>query len=345
VFGKGKFLAIFSLLFGAGIVLFSNKAEISGQNSVTLHYRRMGWLLLFGLMHSYLLWTGDILVAYSLCGMLIFLFRKKKPLTLMWMSLALLMVPVLIYLVARLSMPYWPPEISQLAETSWKPDEASIQKYLEMYRCGWIEQMSYRVPSAFSWQTRHFVLQTFWRVSGMMLLGMALYKWEVLSAGRSKNFYLRMTILGFSFGLLLTIPGVVLSFKSQWSVEFARLIGSRMNYVGSLGMAMAYTGIIMLISQSTKYQRFKRVFASVGRMAFSNYILMTLLGTFLFYGHGLGLYGSVDRTGQMGIVLLIWALMLIISPLWLKHFQYGPLEALWRKLTYKKSDLNKNNIL
>jgi len=331
---NGKFMAIFSILFGAGILLFTNNAKAKGKNGGVLHYRRMGLLLLFGLMHSMLLWTGDILIAYSLCGMLVYLFRNLKPGKLVWLSMAFYMVPVLIYIAAALSRPWWPEELVNIANSSWTPDEQSIQHSLAVYRGSWLEQMKFRVADTFSILTRHFLIQAFWRGTGMMLLGMALYKWEVLSAGRSKNFYMRMTALGLIPGLFLSVLGVILSFKNQWSMEFSRLIESRIIYVGAVGVALGYTGIIMLICKSTKFKEFKKLFASVGRMAFSNYILMTIVATFIFYGHGLGLFGKVERTGQMGIVLGIWILMLIISPLWLSRFTYGPLEALWRKLTY-----------
>jgi len=168
----------------------------------------------------------------------------------------------------------------------------------------------------------------------MNLLGMALYKWKVLSAQRSTDFYLRMILIGLTSGLAITILGVVLDFRAQWSMEFSRLLGSRMNYVGSLGIALGYIGIVMLISKSAKAQGFKKLFASVGKMALSNYILMTLLGTFIFFGHGLGLFGKVERTGQAGITVAIWIIVLLFTMLWMKHFRFGPLEAVWRKFTY-----------
>ena len=168
----------------------------------------------------------------------------------------------------------------------------------------------------------------------MMLLGMVLYKWKILSAGQSKGFYLRMTVIGLLSGLFLSIIGVVLSFKSQWSMETSRLIASRLNYVGSVPTALGYVGLVMLICKSAFFQRCKTAFSAVGRMAFSNYILMTLICTFLFYGHGLGWFGSVERKFQALIVVGIWIVILIISPLWLRSFRFGPLESLWRRLTY-----------
>lgn len=167
-----------------------------------------------------------------------------------------------------------------------------------------------------------------------MLLGMALYKWNILSAGRTKSFYQKMSVTALLPGLLLSVLSVVLSFRTHWNMEYSRFLGTGLNYVGSLGMALGYIGIIMLISNSTKGIKVKKLFASVGKMALSNYILMTILATFIFYGNGLGLFGSVERSGQLLIVLGIWIFLLVFSTVWLKHFRFGPLEKFWRNLTY-----------
>lgn len=329
-----KFMSIFSMLFGAGVILFCQRAEQKGLNSAALHYRRMGWLLIFGLMHGYLLWSGDILVTYSLCGMLLFLFRNKRPAILLRIALAFFIVPVLLNLLFTWSMPYWPPEAVQSTMESWMPSEKVIQHNLDVYRSGWLEQMELRVPGTIFMQTGMFFMSTFWRAMAMMLLGMALFKWQVLSAERSSGFYTKLTFWGLATGLLISAVGVVLNFSKEWSMEFSMFLGSEFNYVGSVGTGLGYVGIVMLISRSEGFTSCKKVFSSLGRMAFSSYILMTLLATFIFYGHGLGLYGSVERIYQVVITLGIWVLILVISPLWLKRFRFGPLESLWRGLTY-----------
>ncbi len=331
---SSKFMSIFSMLFGAGVLLFTERAVQKGMNCAVLHYRRMGWLLLFGLIHGFLLWVGDILVTYSLCGMLLFLFRNKQPAILLRSALAFFLVPVLINLFFSWSMPYWPPEAIQSTMKSWMPGEQLIQHHLEVYRSGWMKQMELRIPETIFMQTGLFFMGTFWRVMAMMLLGMALFKWQVLSAERSRHFYIQMTIVGLVVGFLLSGTGVLLNFKYQWTMEYSMFLGAQFNYLGSVGTALGYVGIIMLIGQSKKFRGFKKVMSSVGRMAFTNYILMTLLATFIFYGHGLGLYGSVDRIHQVVICLGIWFLLISISHLWLKRFRFGPLESLWRILTY-----------
>jgi uncharacterized protein len=334
ILASGKFMSIFSMLFGAGILLFTQRAELKGLNSAVLHYRRMGWLLLFGLMHAYLLWTGDILVSYSLCGMLVFLFRNKPPTTLIRIAFAFFLVPMLLDCLFAWSIPYWPEQAVSSTMESWSPGAEIIEHHLDVYRSGWLEQMELRVPGAIFMQTGYFFMRPFWRVIALMLLGMALFKWEVLSCGRSSRFYLRMALIGLVAGYMLSGTGVYLNFKDQWTMEFSMFLGAQFNYVGSVGVALGYTALVMLLSKSTGYAGIKRMFSAVGRMAFTNYILMTLICTFLFYGHGLGLYGSVERKLQVIIVLAIWIPIMTISPFWLRRFRFGPLERIWRGLTY-----------
>ena len=168
----------------------------------------------------------------------------------------------------------------------------------------------------------------------MMMLGMALYKWGVLSAQRSNKFYTKMILIGLVAGYAIIAVGVSQNFQHDWSMDYSMFIGNQFNYIGSILVALGYIGIIMLICKSDRLIRFKNLFASVGKMAFTNYILMSLIAMFIFYGNGLGLFGQVERSVQILIVIAIWVIILIISPLWLKKFRYGPLEWLWRVLSY-----------
>jgi uncharacterized protein len=329
-----KFMSIFSMLFGAGILLFTERAELKGHNSALLHYRRMGWLLVFGLMHAYLLWTGDILVSYSLCGMLVFLFRNKRPFTLVGIAFAFFLVPILLELYFAWLIPYWPEETMQFTMDSWKPGTATLQHYLDVYRSSWWDQMELRVPGSMFMQTGYFFMESFWQVMALMLLGMALYKWEFFSTGRSSSFYQRTALMGLSGGYMLAGLGVWLNFNYQWTMEFSMFLGSEFNYVGSIGVAMGYSALVMLFSKAPAGSGLKSLLSAVGRMAFSSYILMTLVCTFLFYGHGLGLYGSMERKYQILLVPAIWILITILSTWWLRRFRFGPLERIWRALTY-----------
>ena len=168
----------------------------------------------------------------------------------------------------------------------------------------------------------------------MMLLGMALYKWGILSAQRSNQFYAKMILIGLIVGYAIITAGVYQNFQHVWFMDYSMFIGNQFNYVGSVLVALGYIGIIMIICRSDQLIQFKKLLASVGKMAFTNYILMSVLGMFIFYGNGLGLYGQVERSIQILIVFAIWILLLIISPLWLQKYRYGPLEWLWRMLSY-----------
>ena len=336
VLASDKFMSLFSILFGAGVLIFTENARKKGKNFAALHDRRMGWLLLFGLLHGYLLWYGDILFTYGLCGSLLFVFRKLKAHKLVWIGLGFFLVPVALDMMFTLSMPYWPEESVKGALVNWRPGEISMRENLQAYRGSWLEQMEYRIPGYLFMQTGLFFMETFWRVMSMMLLGMALFKWGVLSAQRSGSYYLRLALLGLVLGISLSSAGVVYNFKMNWSLEHSMFMGKHFNYVGSVATALGYIGLVMLLSNSKGLRRMRKGLSATGRMAFSNYILMTLICTFVFYGHGLGLYGEVDRGLQLVMVAGIWILLLLISSLWLKFFAQGPLEALWRSLTYGK---------
>ena len=139
-----------------------------------------------------------------------------------------------------------------------------------------------------------------------------------------------LSLITLLVGYLLIGQGINLNFGANWSVEYSMFFGSQWNYIGSFFVAIGYLSIIMLL---TKYFRMS-LLSKVGKMAFSNYLLMTIICTTIFYGHGFGLLGQVDRVGQFTIVLITWAFLLLFTWIWLKNFYYGPAEWLWRFLTY-----------
>ena len=332
---SGKFMSIFSMLFGAGVLLFTERTGIKGLNPARLHYRRMGWLLLFGLLHAYLLWTGDILVSYSLCGMLVFLLRDLRPPVQVRLAIAFFLVPVFWDLFSAWTMPVWPEGTLRSAMESWAPGKTVIRHQIQVYRSGWLDQMELRIPDSLFIQTRYFLMRPLWRVTALMLLGMVLYRHNVLSGMRSSRYYARMMLTGLGTGYALSGLGVYLNFRHQWTLEYSMFLGSLFNYVGSVLTALGYVGGIMLVSRTGGFNGIKRGLAAVGRMAFSNYILMTLLCTFLFYGHGLGLFGQVERKFQILMVPAIWIVLILFSMAWLKRFRFGPMERIWRGLTYR----------
>lgn len=329
-----KFMSIFSILFGAGILLFSEKAVAKGLKASVLHYRRMLWLLAFGMIHAYLIWYGDILVAYSLCGMLVYLFKKLSPKKLIIWAVVFFVVPILLNLFFGMTIQYWPEESYNRNLESWLPSVEETSREISAMRGSWLEQMEIRVESSIFMQTFLFCWNTFWRVTSMMLLGMALYKWGVLTAHKSGRFYIWLSLTGLITGFTIIAIGVSENFRVGWKMDFSMFTGMIYNYIGSIAVALGYISLVMLICKHSLWPGVTNTFSSIGKMAFSNYITMSLLAMFIFYGCGLGLFGQVDRKFQILIAVAIWIIIIITSRFWLRKFQYGPLEWLWRRMTY-----------
>jgi len=343
VSANGKFMTIFSILFGAGVLLFSTRIEQKGLKSAGLHYRRMFWLFVIGMLHAYLMWFGDILVNYAICGMLVYLFRKISIKKLLIFSGVFLVIPLFLAWMTELSMPMWPEEDYANNSAFWNPSNEYLSGEISHYQGSWMDQMEYRVPLAFTIQTMAFLFGSFWRVMGLMLLGMALFKAGILQAERSKAFYWKSAILGLIIGLPLVIYGIIYNFKWEWIYDRSMFLGQQFNYWGSLGMSYAYISMIILIVKSTGWSKFKQWLAPVGKFALSNYLLTTILATLIFYGHGFGYFSKVDRFGQVLITIGIWAILIIWSNLWVRKYRFGPFEWLWRSLTYWKIQAMKRN--
>jgi len=332
-----KFMTVFSLLFGAGVVLMASRREATGRPAARVHYLRMFWLIAFGLLHGLCLWYGDILYAYGVCGLVIYLFRRRSPRFLIISGLVALTVASLLTIFFQVTMPYWPQEAVDKVETEWwAPPPEMVQAELDAYRGGWSEQQTVRVPAAVFIQTNHFLTETLWRAGGLMLIGMALFKLGLFGADRARSYYLRMAGLGFGLGLPIVVIGVLYCNGSSWDVRSAFFGGSQFNFWGSLLVAAGWIGLVMLACQKDGMRPLTQPLAAVGQMALSCYLLQTIICTTIFYGHGFGLYGSVNRVGQALIVIAVWAMLLVGCPIWLRYFRFGPFEWLWRSLTYMK---------
>ena len=200
IFADQKFMTIFSLLFGAGIILMSAKLDERGQRAWGVHYRRAFWLLIIGLAHAYLLSAGDILVAYALCGFWVYWLRKLRPGWQMALGILVVSIPTILMMGTGLTIQFIPPETVQELQADWQPDAETIEAEAASYRGGWLDQMDARVPASIEFQTIVLLLWTNWRAGGLMLMGMALYRWGVLSGRRTRNFYIGMAALGLAIG-------------------------------------------------------------------------------------------------------------------------------------------------
>jgi uncharacterized protein len=359
---EAKMMTIFSMLFGAGLVLMDQRAEARGARIRGVYYRRVLWLLVIGLVHSYLIWNGDILVLYAECGLLLYLFRNKSPKTLiiLGVSATLILVPLILGFAAAFDYTraatarvetqikagekpttldqrlhdIWTKQLQEHVMPTPEQQAKSWAEELAAYRGGYLGIVKHRAPEVLIIQTLGFLFGGFFFATSRMLLGMGLMKLGIFSAQRSRRFYLWMVGLGYGLGLPLMVFDGLKLIQHSFALDYGLHGGVFYNVFGSLIVALGHVGLLMLIVQSGALPWLTRRLAAVGRMALSNYLTHSIVCTTLFYGYGFGLFGQINRTGLAAIVLTIWVFQLVVSPIWLKYFRFGPAEWLWRSLTY-----------
>ena len=331
LFSDMRFMNIFSMLFGAGVIIFSTNLESRGQKSWPVHYRRMLLLLGFGLIHAYFIWAGDILVAYAICGMLVFLLRNLSIRVLSIIAGIMFSLPVIFSLITWFGVPS-----EELVDifAFYSPSEQEIQAEIAAMLGTYAEQTSERMHQAIELQTFIFWMEIFWRASALMLLGMILFKTGVLSGETSTSFYKRMAVIGIPAGLVISGIGLYLAKATDWDGAYVMATGTKFNYVGSVPMSLGYIALVILAFKNDFMTALLDRLIACGRMAFTNYIFMSVCGMFLFYGIGFGLIMTFDRLQMVLTTVAIWGIMLWMSPIILEKFKQGPLEKLWRSLTY-----------
>lgn len=332
-----KFITLFSMLFGAGIVLMTQRAQAAGNGALALHYRRMLWLLVIGLIHAYLIWYGDILTAYALIGMVAVFMRHWSPRRLVIAGIVLLALQQGVFALIGAGITMLPPEeIAIIADESWLANGSYALAEIEAYRGSYAEQLAMRVEQSLGMQLFGIPTEMFFYLLGVMALGMAAFKSGLLTGEWSNRAYVRLAVTGLALGLSFVGLGVVMNGNAGWEMTFSLYFGRMPNTLAAPLVALAYTALVILA-----VRRFgpamQALFAPVGRMAFSNYLAQSVICTLIFYGHGLGLFMEVGRVGQILIVLSIWIAMPLWSRAWLARFRFGPAEWLWRSLVYRKA--------
>ena len=332
LFANEKFMGLFSLLFGASVVLFTDKVEEKGRSALAFHMRRNGWLLVFGLLHAYLLWVGDILVTYALCSVWLFFVRKWSARSLFIASGASMLLLLLVDALMGLSVPYWAEEDLTEFAAFWTPGSATMAEEVASMRGSWSDQMTIRVPGALAMQTEYLPMLAL-RATAMMLLGMGLYKAGVLNGSRGQRWNGGLAIIGMAVGVAITGWGFHFSEAREWSMNVF-FNGSLFRSLGMVFLVMGYVGGILWLCGGAKRDWLERWLAPLGRMALTNYLAQTVICTTLMYGHGFGMFGSLGRAQLWFVVLPIWGVQVIVSKWWMDRFAFGPIEWAWRTLTH-----------
>ncbi len=352
-----KFMTIFAMLFGAGMVLMMERAEARGARFGPIFFRRQFVLLLIGLAHLVFLWLGDILSYYALISMAMFFFRRWSPRRLLVLACLMLPVPLLLNYGTSFYMAELMQQSASIEErldageeisaddervleewranrTFFAPTDEDTARDLEAHRGTWRDAVQYRVENSLPMLLYAVPFFMLWRVGGLMLIGMALMKLGILSAQRSTDFYRRLALLGYGLGLPLAAFSAWNFFAHDFDPVFNLRAGNTPNYVASILVALGHIAAVMLVARSGVLAGLVRRFKAVGRMALTNYLMHSIVMTTLFYGYGFGLYGSVPRLWQMLFVVALIGLQLLLSPWWLSKYRFGPAEWAWRSLTY-----------
>lgn len=359
LFFEGTMRGLFTLLFGASALLFLQRpvSPASDLRPADLYFRRTLWLIVFGLINGYvLLWSGDVLFYYGFAGLALFVFRELSPRRLLTLAAVFMILQTLI------SVGEWVDfhETQALAQAAdervatgqpladgdqeaidtyaavhaeFHPARENLEAYVANVRDSYSSAFAVLRGDTWFMQTEFFFRHGIVECFGMMLLGMALLKWGVLTGDQPTRVYLAMILVGYTIGLSVNVFEMREVESAHFSAE--ALMNALLTYdLGRIPLTLGHLGLIAIICRTPWLANTSRVFAAVGQMALTNYLTQSLLCLLIFTGAGLAWYGQLARHELYYVVGAIWVLQLIWSPLWLRHFRHGPAEWLWRSLTY-----------
>ena len=327
VFFHQKFVTLFSMLFGVSIFLVGG--ERGDEARGRLLRRRLLWLGLFGLIHGLALWYGDILLLYAWAGLFVMLMRSMSARSLILFGAAATLGLATLQ-AATMWMTVNGPAVlvDALSDDAMALADGAVSASIAAYRSGWPGGLIENLKAWGVLQSASLFGYVFATVP-LMMLGMGLFKAGFFHGRQPTRVYVALTALGGAVLALLSVlewragPGV------QATGGWAAVVASYPIFV-----TLAYASILILLT-TRGLGWVRRIFAPVGQMAFTNYLTQTLIMTTLFtMPWGPRLMGRVDYPEQWAIVIAVWALQLIWSPLWLSRFHMGPLEWLWRRLSY-----------
>ncbi len=354
---EGTQRALFSMLFGASVILFTSRLEAQGRpDTADIYMRRNLWLVGFGMINAFLLlWHGDILYAYGITALFLFPFRKLAGKWLMAIGLAALLAGALWSfsegrnaLAASAAYP---------AAAAARDEGATLTPDQQWALSTWEQQRSNfkatpeRIADAVRGHSQGYwralvnaarvnvIFQTwglyryFFDVFGMMLIGMGLFRLGVLTLERRTALYLAMVAGGYAIGLVTNAWETRHIIDNGFSARAFTEVTTTYD-LGRLGMTVGHLGALLLFVRSGLLRRTRRAFAALGRMAITNYLMQSAICLVLFIL--MGKYGQLERHQLYYVVFAIWAFQLAFSTLWLRWFKFGPVEWLWRSLTYLK---------
>ncbi len=340
VLADGKMRGLFTMMFGASTVLIAERAAASGENPAKVHYARMITLFVIGMIHAYLIWSGDILVLYSVCGALVFAAWRCRTRLLLSMGIALLAFKLINGVTAyqgvvELRTAAAQPGAPSATVAQWQafqreasPPPSAIPAEIAAHRGSYSDALKERVRTTWFMQTVVGAL-AIPDTLALMLTGMALFRLGFFSGEWSRRAYwltaapIPLALIGY-LPLVAWLQSTAFSPITLTATEAIQL--SVLRPILSLG----YAALVILFVQSGHMRWLAGRIAATGRMAFSNYLGTSIVCTLIYNGYGLGWYGHTQRWQGLVVVAGVWIVMLLWSKPWLDRFAYGPFEWLWR---------------
>jgi uncharacterized protein len=334
---QDKMIALLSLLFGAGLVLQARASVAEGLSATARWLRRCAWLLLIGVAHALLLWFGDILNTYAICGLLLWPLARLRARWLVAIGALLYAVPLCFMFSGTLVLPSGPPVASRPPDVSKAMAIWAHGGYLDALRENW----NLFVP----WHLEGGWRISFWRSGGLMVIGMALAKSGVLEAAPEDPRRRRLLAWGYGVGLPCTIAvaasllcsdlartaGVDFGELRPWLARFAFVRRGVMHLAAAV-VALGHLALLLQLAQRRPAAAPVRALAAVGRAALSCYLLQTVIACLFFWGYGGGLFGALSFAQLWLLIAAVWALELELCRRWFARFAIGPCEWAWRSL-------------
>lgn len=338
----GKFRGLFTLLFGAGMMLFMERVWARG-GTRWVQARRLGWLGLFGLAHYFLLWTGDILFLYAFAGFVALPMLTWKAKTQLQTGLAWYVAGGVLFSVMLggqaamegipLVQAQQPEAYQELKEEAGRQVSGAAKETAVFETGSYVETVKFRVTE----QAGDLAVIPFFALLEtvpLMLVGMALYRMGLFERRLDPARMRRWGWIGFLGGTLLSVPLGLWAMRAGFPMMLTQFVFNGPAAFLHLPMVLGLAALLSLWAPGASQTWLGSRFVAAGRMAFSNYLGTSVLMMFVFHAWAGGLYGELHRPQLLLPVLAVWVLMLAWSKPWLEHFRYGPLEWLWRCLTY-----------
>lgn len=343
LFIEGKFYSIFSFLFGWGFAIQIARSEVKGISPASFMKRRLGFMFLLGLAHLLLLWTGDIVAFYAMVGFVLLWIRNRSDRTLFITAITCLLLPAVLYFL-KMKFPVLLAPAGILYNTGEVIDKsisgvAGFDDFIKKLKTGnYLFQLKTLLPGVFYRLGDLMFQDRFFKVLGMFIIGYLLgrngrYKTILIN----KSLLLKVALIGLAVGLPANyILATYMKKGGYYQMNMDGMIQTLAYTAGVSTLALAYISLFFLLALTKPGIQVIKFLQPPGKMAFSNYILHSLIGSIIFYGMGFGMLGEVGPFYYTILACIVFAAQIVLSTIWLRYFIYGPVEWLWRSATYKK---------